>query len=293
MAGESIAAADALTDALGADIERLLTAEPDVRADADDSVHQMRVATRRLRSVLRSYKKLLDPDADNRMRTELAWLAGLLGVARDAEVRAGRFAALLDRYADPASAVFESTRDRLVRAERDRYAAAHGEILTALDSDRYRTMRRELKQWRTDPPLRESVAATAAGEMFESVLRKDRKRVRGLVRSEPTVAPAERVELLHDIRKSAKRLRYSCEAATAVLGDTAADLGKRAKHLQTVLGDHRDAVESYDALRARAAEAHAAGEDTTLFETLADAEDIAAGRCLAQYPAAAAAIDTA
>ncbi|WP_063059827.1 CHAD domain-containing protein [Nocardia sienata] len=293
MADEQIAAADALTDALRADIERLLTAEPEVRADADDSVHQMRVATRRLRSVLRSYKKLLDPDSDNRMRTELAWLAGLLGVARDAEVRAGRFAALLDRYADSESAALEPTRDRLVRAERDRYAAAHAEVLTALDSDRYRAMRRELKQWCETPPLRESVDATPAGEMFEKVLRKDRKRVRSLVRAEPTVAPADRVELLHDIRKSAKRLRYSCEAATAVLGDTAADLGKRAKHLQTVLGDHRDAVESYDALRARAAEARAAGEDTTLFETLADAEDTAAGRHLAQYPAAAAAIDTA
>ncbi|WP_245563955.1 CHAD domain-containing protein, partial [Nocardia testacea] len=69
MADEPIAAADALTDALTADIERLLNAEPEVRADADDSVHQMRVATRRLRSVLRSYRKLLDPDADNRMRT--------------------------------------------------------------------------------------------------------------------------------------------------------------------------------------------------------------------------------
>ncbi|MEV0105237.1 CHAD domain-containing protein [Nocardia sp. NPDC050799] len=293
MNDEQVSAADALTDALRADIERLLTAEPEVRADADDSVHQMRVATRRLRSVLRSYKKLIDPDADSRMRTELAWLAGLLGVARDAEVRAERFIALLDRYADPGSAALEPTRDRLVRAERDRYAAAHGEVLTALDSDRYRAMRRELKKWRDAPPLRESVDAIPAGEMFETVLRKDRKRVRGLVRSEPTVAPADRVELLHDIRKSAKRLRYSCEAATAVLGDTAADLGKRAKHLQTVLGDHRDAVESYDALRARAAEARAAGEDTALFETLADAEDTAAGRHLAQYPAAAAAIDTA
>ncbi|WP_327147715.1 CHAD domain-containing protein [Nocardia sp. NBC_01329] len=293
MGDKPIESGPALTEALRADIERLLTAEPDVRADADDSVHQMRVATRRLRSVLRSYKALLESDADNRIRTELAWLAGILGVARDAEVRAERFAALLDRYAAPDSAALESTRDRLVRAERDRYAAAHGEVLTALDSDRYRAMRRELKKWRKAPPLRDSVAGTPAGEMFETVLRKDRKRVRRLVRSEPTVAPVERVELLHDIRKSAKRLRYSCEAATAVLGDPAADLGKRAKHLQTVLGDHRDAVESYDALRIRAAEAHTVGEDTALFETLADAEDTAAGRCLAQYPAAAAAIDTA
>ncbi|MGW1738992.1 CHAD domain-containing protein [Nocardia sp. NPDC001965] len=293
MDDKPIEAGSALTEALRADIERLLTAEPQVRADADDSVHQMRVATRRLRSVLRSYRTLLEPDADNRMRTELAWLAGILGVARDAEVRAERFAELLDRHADPESAALEATRDRLVRTERDRYATAHDAVLTALDSDRYRAMRRELTEWGHTPPLRDTASGAPATEVFRTVLGKDRKRVRRLVRSEPTVAPAERVELLHDIRKSAKRLRYSCEAATAVLGDSAAHLGKRAKNLQTVLGDHRDAVESYDALRARAAEAHTAGEDTALFETLADAEDTAAGRCLAQYPAAAAAIDTA
>ncbi|MEU1986175.1 CHAD domain-containing protein [Nocardia sp. NPDC019395] len=281
----------ALTAALRADIERLIETEPEVRADAEDSVHQMRVATRRLRSVLRSYKRLLDADAAARIRTELAWLAGILGVARDAEVRAARFAELLERYAEPDCAALEPTHERLVRAERDRYAAAHSDILTALDSKRYRAVRRELKGWRTEPPLTSSVSRTPATEVFDRVLRADRKRVRRLVRAEPTAAPADRIELLHDIRKSAKRLRYSCEAAAPAVGDWATDLGKRAKHLQTVLGDHRDAVESYDALRARAAEAHTAGEDTALYETLADAEDTAAGRCLAHYPAAAAAID--
>ncbi|MGI5220477.1 CHAD domain-containing protein [Nocardia sp. CA-290969] len=288
---KSRTAGAALTAALRADIDRLIDAEPDVRADVEDSVHQMRVATRRLRSVLRSYKRLLDPDAANRIRTELAWLAGILGVARDAEVRGARFADLLDRYAEKGTPALKSTRTRLVRAERDRYRSAHTEILAALDSKRYRAMRRELKGWRKEPPLTESASRTPAAEEFDRVLRADRKRVRLLVRAEPTAAPADRVELLHDIRKSAKRLRYSCEAAAPVLGEVATGLGGRAKYLQTVLGNHRDAVESYEALRARAAEAHAAGEDVHLYETLADAEDTAAGRCLAQYPAAAAAID--
>ncbi|MGW0180085.1 CHAD domain-containing protein [Nocardia sp. NPDC003345] len=288
---EHSGAGAALTAALRADIERLLTAEPEVRADADDSVHQMRVATRRLRSVLRSYKKLLDADAANRMRTELSWLAGLLGVARDAEVRGERFTALLDRFAETDCAALEPTRDRLVRAEQDRYREAHARILDALDSKRYRAMRRELKSWCKEPPMPKSARKAPADEVFDKVLRADRKRVRRLIRAEPTAVPAERVELLHDIRKSAKRLRYSCEAAKPTLGDRAADLGARAKHLQTVLGDHRDAVESFEALRARAAEARAAGEDTTLYVTLADAEDTAAGGHLSHYPAAAAAID--
>lgn len=291
MSTATSSAGAALTAALRADIDRLLAAEPEVRADAEDSVHQMRVATRRLRSVLRSCKRLLDADAANRVRTELAWLAGILGVARDAEVRAARFADLLDRYAEKESAAFNPTYERLVRAERDRYAAAHSAILDALDSARYRAVRDELQSWRDNPPLRTSVSGSAAVEVFNAVLRADRKRVRRQVRAEPTAAPADRVELLHDIRKSAKRLRYACEATEAVLGEFAADLGGRAKHLQTVLGDHRDAVESSDALRAHAAAAHNNGEDIHLYEALADAEDTAAGRCLARYPAAAAAID--
>ncbi|WP_369027933.1 CHAD domain-containing protein, partial [Nocardia farcinica] len=68
----TVTAADALIAALSEDIDRLLAAEPDVRDDAWDSVHQMRVATRRLRSVLRSYRRLFKrtPAAD--MVAELA-----------------------------------------------------------------------------------------------------------------------------------------------------------------------------------------------------------------------------
>ena len=291
MSSEPGAAGPALTAALRADIDRLLGAEPDVRADAEVSVHQMRVATRRLRSVLRSYKRLLDSDAAGRMRTESAWLAGLLGVARDAEVRAARFADLLDRYAEKDSTAWDPTYERLVGAERDRYRTAHDAVLAALDSPRLRTFRGELEQWRTDPPLDSSVSGSPADEIFTAVLRSDRRRLRRLIRAEPTAAPADKVELLHDIRKSAKRLRYSCEAAAPVLGEFATGLGGRAKHLQTVLGDHRDAVESLEALREHAAAVHAEGADPHLYRVLADAEETAAGRCLARYPEAAAAID--
>lgn len=283
----------AFTDALRDNIDRLFDAEPEVRIDSDDSVHRMRVATRRLRSVLRSYKRILEPDPATRMRAELAWLAGILGVARDAEVRAGRFAALLDRYSDTDSggSALDCARRRLVTADQDHYGTAHADILAALNTARYRAMREKLARWRTEPPLREGESGADAMVLFESVLRRDRRRVRRQIRAEPTVAPNERIELLHDIRKSAKRLRYSCEAAAPVLGDRATTLGTRAKTLQTILGDHRDAVQAHDAIRARAAEARAAGEDVTLFGVLADAENTAAGMALAEYPAAAAEID--
>ncbi|WP_281919477.1 CHAD domain-containing protein [Nocardia sputorum] len=289
--GTVLTAGNALVDALREDIDRLLAAEPEVRADAPDSVHQMRVATRRLRSVLRSYGKLLVKQSAAEMGAELKWLAGLLGAARDAEVRADRFAALLAEHAEHADpAALDAVTARLAQAERDRYRAAHDDVLTALDDARYRALREELSGWRTDPPLRHSRAAASATDVFGEVLRRDLDRVQTLVRAEPTVDPSERVELLHDIRKSAKRLRYACEAAEQVLGEEAAERGSRAKKLQTVLGDHRDAVESHAVIRHRATEAVAAGEDAGLYEVLAAAEDAAAGRELSRYPATAAAV---
>ncbi|MFC4372622.1 CHAD domain-containing protein [Nocardia halotolerans] len=277
-------AGQAVVTALREDIDRLSAAEPEVRTDADDSVHQMRVATRRLRSVLRSYRELFDTGAAADTVTELKWLAELLGRARDAEVRAARFADLLAAHA----AVPAAVTDTLVGAARAEYAAAHAEILTALDSERYRRLREVLTTWRTDPPLAPGAAGADAGEAFERVLRRDRKRLRKMVFAEPTAAPAERVELLHDIRKGAKRLRYSCEAAGAVLGADATALGARAKRLQSVLGDHRDAVESRAAITAVATGPHA-----TFYEILADTEEAAAGAAIAHYPAAAAFISAA
>ncbi|MFE1596768.1 CHAD domain-containing protein [Nocardia sp. NPDC058705] len=275
-------AGKAVVAALREDIDRLFAAEPDVRADAYDSVHQMRVATRRLRSVLRSYRKLFDADEAATTEAELKWLADLLGVARDAEVRGERFTDLLAEYDEVPTEVTEA----LVVAARQAYTDAHAEILTALDGKRYRSLRKVLDTWRTDPPLASDLAREVASAVFDNVLRRDRKRLRKLVFAEPTATPADRVELLHDIRKGAKRLRYSCEAASSVLGPDATDLGARAKRLQSVLGDHRDAVESREAILAVAEGTRAPA--STVYELLADTEEAAAGRAIAHYPAAAA-----
>ena len=285
-------AGNALTEALGEDIDRLFDADPEVRCDAPDSVHQMRVATRRLRSVLRSYRGLFGKQPVAAMGAELKWLADLLGEARDAEVRGERFATLLEAEKTESAADLAAVTARLVTAERDHYRAAHEEILAALDGDRYQALRAALSRWHGDPPLRRARAEAAATEYFGVVLERDRERVEALIRAEPTVSATERIELLHDIRKSAKRLRYCGEAAEPTVGGKAADLGSRAKRLQTVLGDHRDAVESHDAILARAAEAAAAGEHTGTYEALAVAEDAAAGRALGRYPAVAAALST-
>lgn len=324
------AAGPALVAAIADDVDRLLCAEPDVRQDLPDSVHQMRVATRRLRSVLRSYRRIFKRRPVDELRDELRWLAGLLGVARDAEVRAARFEALLDKHPEldrkksrargengarrtkqPARKGGQSgprgpkapgkrapraaevtaidgtatpridLRDRLITVDREAYAAAHVEILEALDSRRYSDLTERLRTLLTDPPLRPAYADRPAVKFCQSVLRNDYHRVRRLVRIEPSLPEAERVEHMHDIRKSAKRLRYSADAAVPILGDSAKALSSDAKHLQTVLGDHRDAVEAEAAIRERAE-----GSDDPAWQILCDDEAAAAAAMLEKYPAA-------
>src|SRR5919198_4630559 len=51
-----------------------------------EEVHQARVATRRWRSTLRTFGRLLDPEWSAALSMELSWLAGLLGTVRDADV---------------------------------------------------------------------------------------------------------------------------------------------------------------------------------------------------------------
>ncbi|MEV6073102.1 CHAD domain-containing protein [Nocardia sp. NPDC052001] len=302
-------AGPALVDALAADVDRLRAAEPEVRQDLPDSVHKMRVATRRLRSLLRSYRGAVTRKAGGELSDELRWLAGLLGVARDAEVRGERFAALLGEggglFDDPVeespkrksvgkkkpvpdeAATDEKSTPRmdfgaqLVAEERARYEAAHAEAVAAFDTHRYRALLDRLGAMLNDPPLRAAKADAPATEVFTGVLRHDFRDLRRLVRTEPQGSEAERIERLHDIRKAAKRLRYSAEAAAAVLGEPATLLGRRAKQLQTVLGDHRDAIEALETLRA-----HSAAADEPGYQRMCDAEEAAAAKALEEYPAA-------
>ena len=88
-------AGEVITHAIADGVWRLLRHDPIVRLDSDpEGVHQARVATRRMRSDLRTFRALLDPDWVAALRAELGWLGGEFGQARDADV-------LLDRLRAP------------------------------------------------------------------------------------------------------------------------------------------------------------------------------------------------
>ena len=80
--------------------EAIRWGDPAVRQNAADAVHKMRVATRRMRSALQAYGKVVDRAATRELTDELKWLAGVLGDARDLEVLHARFTHAVDGLPD-------------------------------------------------------------------------------------------------------------------------------------------------------------------------------------------------
>lgn len=230
------AVADVIVPATRQHYERLASLAADVRADAPDSVHQMRVSARRLRSLLGSFRHAFPPEATDTARAELRWLGSVLGKARDAEVLAARFSDLID--AQPADLVVGSVHQRLVGAQEDLYRAAHAHAVEVLAEARYAALCALLDEVTSgDHAVPAEMTLRGGLDKAYRQLRKAAKKARAVDRDAGTdIGPA-----LHRVRKRAKKLRYAAEAV-AVAEPSAADLGAASKALQTMLGDHQDGV---------------------------------------------------
>jgi CHAD domain-containing protein len=152
-------------------------------------------------------------------------------------------------------------------------AAARQAVLEALDSGRYVTLLDDLEQLLDDPPLTAAAGRPAGTELPKAVARA-RRRVRLRMRiARRAPAGRDREIALHEARKSAKRARYAAEAVRPVFGPAAGRLASQMKSLQTVLGDHQDAVITRDRLRDLAVQAFLAGENAFTYGLLYERED--------------------
>ncbi|MFM9614869.1 CYTH and CHAD domain-containing protein [Streptomyces niveiscabiei] len=265
-------AADHVLAYLRAQRDAIVALDPAVRQDEYDSVHRMRVATRRMRSAFRSFGKVLDREVTDPIGDELKWLAGELGVDRDQEVLTERIAAGLDKL--PRHLVAGPVRTRVRTWSHARRGGSRRRLIAVLDGKRYLTLLDKLDALVAEPPL----AAKASGapeKVIAAAVRKDFAKVAALVEdalAQPSSGP-ERDLALHEARKKAKRTRYSAEAAEPALGAPATAMVKAAKSLQNLLGDHQDSVMAREALREIAAQAHAAGENAFTYGLLYGREE--------------------
>ncbi len=255
---------------------RLGAQDPLVRADEPDSVHQMRVATRRLRSTLQTFGEVIPRSGTGEILGELKWLGGVLGEARDAEVLASRLAENVRTI--PAEVVLGPVQARVQGHFAPVKAAARANVLDALDSARYFALRDALDELLADPPL-SAEAARPAGRVLPGAARRTYRRTRRRMRRAGHTPPGRPRELAyHEARKAAKRARYAGEALSPALGRGARRFTRQMKKIQTVLGDHQDAVVARGVDRELGIGAHLAGENAFTYGLLYEQEDERAAR---------------
>jgi len=232
-------------------VVRLLAHDPGVRlGDDPEDVHQMRVATRRLRSDLRTFRPVIHREWSDPLRDELEWLGGLLGQVRDTEV-------LLDRLDARLDAVAESDRDagkRLLDTLRNHRDDARVTLLAGLRSERYLALLDQLVAATHAPTLAGALdTGSDTGSVedvdLERLIRKPWRELRDAVDALDDEPPDP---ALHAVRKLAKRARYASEAIQPAVGRPAKDFARCAAALQDVLGEHQDAVVAEEWLREHA-----------------------------------------
>jgi len=236
-------AVDAIRAVLSRHVRHLLMADIGVRRDLPDSVHQMRVAARRLRSTLTTFAPLLDPVDVEDIREELRWMASELGAIRDTEVMESRLDEHAGRLADRADTDRCRTAiDALLDA---RLVSARASALAALRSDRHQDLVDDLMRLAVDPPVTDEAYASCAVALPPLVSRTWRrlaKAVNELDLDGPSVP-------WHEARIKAKRARYAAEAVEEIFGKRMRRLSQALAEITEVLGDHQDAYVAQTLLR--------------------------------------------
>lgn len=226
-----------LRAALDTRLRALLAHDPGTRVGEDpEELHQMRVAVRRMRAMLKAARSLLDRSWADRLRAELGWLGRALGPVRDADVLVERLRGRAAVFDDTGREAVETLIEALV-ADRQ---TARAEMLAVLGSRRYTALLRRLAR-AVSGPLPTPHGRPAGGSLIELV-RIEYRRLSKAMRAAGEDPPDE---VLHALRIQGKRLRYT--------GELVAASGRKAERapvrklvastvaLQDLLGEHQDA----------------------------------------------------
>ncbi len=225
-------ATKAVQAALAAGLSRLVANDPPTRLGDTEGLHQMRVATRRLRSDLRTFRPLIDRTWAEGLSAELRWLGALLGTVRDADVQVER----LETEDADLLGDLKPYLDRLRQSQ----ASGRDALLEALRSERYVTLLDRLVDAKRDP-LVSDAARRPAGRILPDLARRAWKRLEPRAQG---LRPEDPDERYHAVRIRAKRVRYAAEAIGPALGERGPAMDRvasAAASLQDLLGDMHDA----------------------------------------------------
>jgi CHAD domain-containing protein len=239
---------DVVRLAIASCVAKIIAHDPRVRLGEDpEDVHQARVATRKLRSHLRTFEALVDERWATELRDELRWLGDVLGAVRDADVLLER----LDRKVVRLPAVDRPAAEKLLDRLRSDLDRRRIQLLDALRSDRYLTLLDRLVLAARQPRLLLRVDDEPDAEMLRDLVRKPWKRLDNAVEALGDEPPDS---ALHSVRIDVKRARYAAEVLVPAFGKKARAFVRAMTDLQDVLGEHQDAVIAAEWLRATAAQ---------------------------------------
>jgi CHAD domain-containing protein len=206
--------------------------------DDAEELHDMRVATRRMRAAWRVFDGAFKSGKTKKIRRHLETIADRLGVVRDLDVLIDG----LEAYRLGLDEDQQSGLDPLLSLWRKQRSSARKELLTELDSDRYAVFIKEMETFLdaganaaaavATPTLPHRVRDRAGSEVWAAY---------EAVRAYELVLPWADVETLHDLRIATKWLRYTLEFFGETLGPDSARLLERVAALQDHLGCLHDA----------------------------------------------------
>lgn len=237
-------AREAIRAALSRNAAKLARHETGVREGTPDSVRKLRIAARRLRSDLKTFRPLLDPDWAQALGTELRALAHSVGTARDREVTLQR----LERDVGvlPPGAPREETLAYLRAVLAADLATARGVAVAALDAEGTTALIAAMQIAADDPRTTDEAARTcreALPPLVAAAYRKLAKRARHLHLDPPgTVVHADADDDWHDTRILAKRARYAADACVPIFGAPSEKLALKLADITRCLGEHQDAA---------------------------------------------------
>lgn len=213
--------------------------ESGVRGDPGantEFVHQMRVAQRRLKTLLKTFPRWADATWERTIAPDLDWLGGLLGQARDLDVFVDATLPAL-AAADVDAAAWAPLQAR-ASARRDE---ARTQVQAALRTRRYAALSLAWLHWLASQRFSSGPSATAGKSLASYAAKRVRKHHRRLLEKPELTAltPAQR----HRRRIEAKRLRYTLEFFQPLASrKTRRKVAKQLGRIQSVLGDGSDAT---------------------------------------------------
>jgi CHAD domain-containing protein len=212
--------------------------EEGVIANIDpEFLHDYRVAIRRTRSIIGRVRGVIPERARLQLRDELRWLGEITGPSRDMDVYMLNFSELKGLLVPSLREHLEPLYEYLQRHQK----TAHDELVAQFKSERYRDVIDNWRQLLATMDFRKRPPDYASQPIIKVAGRSIWKCYKKVIRQGRAISNGSPPEMLHDLRKSCKKLRYLLEAfASLYSGKEMKWVVKQLKTLQDLLGEYQD-----------------------------------------------------